>query len=143
MNDIWEIGDLPSIWKLADVILIPKPSKDHSEPSNYRSIVLTSCVCKTIERMINAHLVWFLESNGLLSNVQCGFCQGRSTLDHLIRFVTIIRNAFCQKGTCHVYLFRPKKAYDTTWKYGILKHLFAMRLKGKLHNFISNFLSEA
>jgi hypothetical protein len=32
MNDIWETGDLPSIWKLANVIPIPKPSKDHSEP---------------------------------------------------------------------------------------------------------------
>jgi hypothetical protein len=25
MNDIWETGDLPSIWKLANVIPIPKP----------------------------------------------------------------------------------------------------------------------
>jgi hypothetical protein len=38
MNDIWETGDLPSIWKLANVIPIPKPDKDHSEPSNYRPI---------------------------------------------------------------------------------------------------------
>jgi potassium voltage-gated channel Eag-related subfamily H protein 8 len=83
INDIWETGNLTSIWKLADVILIPKPSKDHSEPSNYRPIALTSCVCKTMERMINARLIWFLESNGLLSNIQCGFRQGRSTLDHL------------------------------------------------------------
>ena len=42
MNDIWETGDLPSIWKLANVIPIPKPGKDHSEPSNYRPIALTS-----------------------------------------------------------------------------------------------------
>jgi hypothetical protein len=32
MNDIWETGDFPSIWKLANVIPIPKPDKDHSEP---------------------------------------------------------------------------------------------------------------
>ena len=69
MNNICETGDLPSIWKLADVIPIPKLGKDHSEPSNYRSIALTSCVCKTMERMINARLVWFLESNGLLSYI--------------------------------------------------------------------------
>jgi potassium voltage-gated channel Eag-related subfamily H protein 8 len=73
MNEIWETGDLPSIWKLANVIPIPKHGKDHSEPSNYRPIAPTSCVCKTMERMINARLVWFLESNGLLSNIQCGF----------------------------------------------------------------------
>ena len=35
-----------------------------------------------------------------------------------------------------------EKAYDTTWKYGMLKDLFDMGLKGKLPNFISNFLSD-
>ena len=55
-NDIWETGDLPSIWKLANVIPIPKPGKDISEPSNYQPIALTTCVCKTMERRINARL---------------------------------------------------------------------------------------
>jgi hypothetical protein len=27
MNNIWETGDLPSIWKLANVIPNPKPGK--------------------------------------------------------------------------------------------------------------------
>ena len=142
MNDIWETDDLPSILKLANVIPIPKPGKDHSEPSNYRPIALTNCVCKTMERMINARLVWFLESNGLLSNIQCGFRQGRSTLDHLVRFETFIRNAFAKKQHAVSIFFDLEKAYDTTWKYGILKDLFDMGLKGKLPNFISNFLSD-
>ena len=30
MNDIWKTGDMPSMWKLANVIPIPKPGKDHS-----------------------------------------------------------------------------------------------------------------
>ena len=132
MNDIWETGDLPSIWKLANVIPIPKPGKDHSEP----------LVCKTMERMINARLAWFLESNGLLSNIQCGFRQGRSTLDHLVRFETFIRNAFAKKEHAVSIFFNLEKAYDTKWKYGILTDLFDMGLKGKLPNFISNFLSD-
>jgi hypothetical protein len=33
-------------------------------------------------------------------------------------------------------------AYDTTWKYGILKDLFDMGLKGNLPTFISNVLSD-
>jgi len=35
-----------------------------------------------------------------------------------------------------------EKAYDTTWKYSILKDLFDMGLNGKVPTFISNFLSE-
>jgi hypothetical protein len=142
MSDIWETGDLPSIWKLTNVIPIPKPGKNHSEPSNYRPIALISCVCKTMERMINARLVWFLESNGLLSNIQCGFRQGRSTLDHLVRFETFIRNAFAKKEHVVSIFFDLEKAYDTTWKYDILTDFFDMGLKGKLPTFISNFLSD-
>jgi len=54
------------------------------------AIALTNCMCKTIERKTNARLVWFLESNGLLPNVQCEFRQGRNTLDHLVSFETFI-----------------------------------------------------
>jgi len=68
---------------------IPKPGKDHSDPGNFRPIALTSCLCKIIERMM-----WFLESQGLLSKKQCGFRKNHSTLDHLVRFETFIRNAF-------------------------------------------------
>jgi hypothetical protein len=39
-------------------------------------------------------------------------------------------------------VFDLEKAYDTTWKYGILKDLFEMGLKGKLSNVILNFFSE-
>jgi potassium voltage-gated channel Eag-related subfamily H protein 8 len=74
------------------LFLFQKPCKDHSEPSNYRHIALTSYVCKPMKRMINAHLVWFLEFNGLLSNIQYGLRQGRNTLDHLVRFETFIRS---------------------------------------------------
>ena len=39
-------------------------------------------------------------------------------------------------------LFDLGKAYDTTWKYCILKDLFDMGLKGNLPTFIWNFLSD-
>ncbi|XP_063436487.1 uncharacterized protein LOC134717918 [Mytilus trossulus] len=141
MNNIGESGDLPSIWKLATVVPIPKPSKDHTDPINYRPIALTSCVCKTLERMVNDRLVWFLESNGLLANIQCGFRQDRSTLDHLVRFESFVRNGFAKNEHVVSVFFDLEKAYDTAWKYGILKDLFDMGLKGNMPNFISNFLS--
>jgi hypothetical protein len=59
----------------------------------------------------------------------CGFRQGRSTLDHLVRFETFIRNAFAKKQHAVSIFFDLEKAYDTTWKYGILKDLFDMGFK--------------
>ena len=141
MNDIWLSGNVPSVWKQATVVPIPKPGKDHSDPSNYRPIALTSCVCKTMERMVNDRLVWYLESNGLLTNIQCGFRQGRSTLDHLVRFESYIRNAFAKNEHVVSVFFDLEKAYDT-WKYGIMKDLFDMGIKGRLPLFLSDFLTD-
>ena len=39
------------------------------------------------------------------------------------------------------YFFYLEKAYDTTWKYGIMKDLHDIGLRGRLPNFILNFLS--
>ena len=66
-NGIWTTGVFPESWRLATIVPIPKPGKDRAEPTNYRLIALTSCLCKTLERMINKRLVWYLESNNLIS----------------------------------------------------------------------------
>ena len=85
-NHVWESGCFPPSWREVVVIPIPKPGKDHSDPGNFRPIALTSCLCKTMERMINARLMWSLKSQGLPSEKQCGFRKNHSTLDHLVRF---------------------------------------------------------
>ena len=141
-NKIWTSGTFPQSWREALIIPVPKPGKDHTDPNNYRPIALTSCVCKTMERLINDRLVWVLEDQNLLTNIQCGFRQGRSTLDHLVRFETFIRNGFIQNEHVVSVFFDLEKAYDTTWKHGILKDLSDMGLRGRLPIFISQFLTD-
>ena len=41
-----------------------------------------------------------------------------------------------------LFFFDLEKAYDTTWKYGILRDLFEARLRGRLPMFVSEFLSD-
>ena len=138
-NHVWESGCFLSSWREAVVIPIPKPGKDHSDPGYFRPIALTRCLCKTMERMINARLMWSLESQGLLSEKQCGFRKNHSTLDHLVRFETFIRNAFVKKEHVLTIFFDFEKAYDTTWKHGILADLWDLR--GHLPRFIQSFWS--
>ena len=91
--------------------------------------------------MVNERLVWYLEKNGLLAKQQCGYRSNRSTVDHLVRFETFIRDAFIHNQHLVAVFFDLQKAYDTTWKYGILKDLHNMGLRGNLPIFIGNFLS--
>ena len=141
-NNIWNTGNVPKSWKEATVIPVPKPGKDNTDPNNYRPIALTSCVCKTLERMINRRLVWYLESNNIISEFQSGFRNHRSTNDHLVRLESFIREAFIKKEHLVAVFFDLEKAYDTTWKYGIMNDLQEIGLKGRLPLFISNFLND-
>ena len=138
-NNIWESGQFPPSRREATIIPIAKPGKNSKDPNIYRPIALTSCVCKTMERMIN---VWFLESSSLITEAQRGFQKTRSTMDHLVRFETFVREGFLKREHVVSTFFDLEKAYDTTWKYSIMKDLHDMDLRGRLPLFKHSFLSE-
>ena len=95
-----------------------------------------------MERMVNDRLVWYLEKNKLIATVQIGFRKQRGTLDHLVRFETLIREAFIKKEHVVSVFFDLERAYDTTWKYGIMNDLYDFGIRGRLAYFISAFLNE-
>ena len=61
------------------MISILKKGKDPEKANSYRPVSLTSCVVKTIERIVNECLRWYLETEDLLVTEQAGFGQFRST----------------------------------------------------------------
>ena len=140
-NDFWQNNTFPDSWRQATVVPIPKPQKDHTNPNNYRPISLTNCFCKLMEKVVNARLMWYLEDSKSLSNLQCGFRTGRSTVDHLVRLETFIRKSFARGEHMVAVFFDLEKAFDTTWKHGIMKDLHSLGLRGHLPLFIQNFLA--
>ena len=131
-NDLWQSGDFLKSWSNATIIPIPKPGKDPASPNNYRPIALTSCVCKTFERMVNERLVWYPKSNNTLTEYQSGFRKHRSTTDQQVRLESCIREAFVRRKHVVSVFFDLEKAYDTTWKYGILRDLHDAGLCGRM-----------
>ncbi|GFU46495.1 probable RNA-directed DNA polymerase from transposon X-element [Trichonephila clavipes] len=140
-NRIWREQVYPTLWQEAIVIPILKPGKDPKNPLSYRPIALTSCLCKTLKRMVNARLVYQLEKNKCIPLFQSGFRKGRSTLDNIITLENKIRNAFVRRNHLVSIFFDIEKAYDRTWRYGILRTLFNFGLRGNLPTFIKTFLN--
>jgi potassium voltage-gated channel Eag-related subfamily H protein 8 len=139
-NNIYDDGIFPPIWQQATVVPIPKPDKDRTDACSYRPIALTSCICKTMERIVNTRLVYYLEANGCISDVQSGFRKQRSTTDHLVRLESSIREGLANGEHVVVVFFDLEKAYDTSWRHGTLLDMYRAGLRGRLLVFVSKFL---
>ena len=65
------------------------------DPSaSFRTISLTSCISKLFERIILCRLLFFLESNSILTPCQTGFRPERSTLDEILFLPQPISDGF-------------------------------------------------
>jgi len=142
VNRFWRDGYFPWQWREAIILAFPKPGKDHSSATNYRPIALTSVLGKTVERMITTRLSDYLDMHSVLHRIQCGCRRNRSTTDHLVRLETAVRQTFAYGEHMVSIFFDLQKAYDTTWRYGIVRDLFTIGLRGRLPTYIANFLHD-
>ena len=141
-NHLFLNSHYPNRWKMSIVVPVPKPGKDHSIPTNYRPIALTSNLGKLFERMINQRLLNYLYINGIINPIQCGGQKGRSTIDHLTRLEHHIKTGFSKKQLVFSIFFDIEKAYDMTWRYGIIQDLHKAGLRGSLPKYLTAFLAE-
>ena len=93
-NLSWSSHFFPSIWKTSSIIPIHKMGRPLDSPASFRPISLTSCVSKLFERIILSRLLFFLESNSILSPRQADFRPGRSTLDQILYLSQSISDGF-------------------------------------------------
>ncbi|XP_062534266.1 uncharacterized protein LOC134203408 [Armigeres subalbatus] len=139
LNSIWRSGEFPASWRNAIVVPIPKPNCHDSGPNAFRPISLTSCMAKLLERIINRRLITELESSGRLDKRQHAFRAGHGTDTY---FAELERSLPTTDEHCLIASLDLSKAYDTTWRYGILRTLKSWRIRGRMLNLLQSFLSE-
>lgn len=91
---------------------------------------------KIFENMVYTRLIWFLETQILLSPHQFGFRANRSTIDPL----TTINTNICEQTNLLMVSLDIAKAYDSVWKHRILFTLQKWNLSSNILKFINNFL---
>ncbi|KZR96521.1 Uncharacterized protein APZ42_009098, partial [Daphnia magna] len=87
---------------------------------SYRPVSLTSCLGKTLERILSNRLHWYLEAKGLINVSQAGFRKGCSTTDHIAQLDSDIKLSFNMKQCTVATFLYIKKAYDTVWVQGLI-----------------------
>ena len=144
-NLSWSSHSFPSIWKTSSIIPIHKMGKPFDSLASFRSISLTYCVSKLLERIILSGLLFFLESNSILSPRQAGFRPGRSTLDQILYLCQSISDGFNKPRPGSRMILSAihfSKAFDSVWHSALFHKLTSAGLHPCFARWTQSFLSD-
>ena len=80
----FETGEVPSLWKEANVSALYKNKGDKSDPFNYRPVSLTCIPSKICERSVQSVIMNHMTVNNLFTDCQFGFRDKRSCILQLL-----------------------------------------------------------
>lgn len=138
-NACLEIAYFPDIWKLAIVILFPKPHKNHLDPGNYRPISLLTTFSKILEKIIYKQLLPYLD---FLPSEQFGFRNNLSTTKQLIRIIEYVSQGIYKKEYTAILMLDIAKAFDKVWHEGLLYKLITNNIPKDFILLLKSYLAE-
>jgi len=142
INKSWKTKYVPTDWRKAIIIPIPKQGKDLKKTSSYRPISLTGCISKLMEHMVKERLIYNLERDNVLNESQAGFRTLRSTEDQVIRMSQMVHDGFQERKRTVMVLIDFSKAFDTVWRSGLIKKMIKMKIPTQYTSWISAFLTD-
>ena len=135
----------PSIWKTSSIIPIHKVEKPLDSPASFWPISLTSCVSKLFKRIVLSRLLFFLESNCILSSRQTDFRPGRSTLDQILFLSQSISDEFNKprpESRTILSTIDFSEAFNSVWHPTLFHKLISARLSSCFARWTQSFLSD-
>lgn len=140
INKIIECGVCPPEFKTAIIIPIFK-SGSKTEVSNYRPISLVSVFTKIFEKVIQKRLNAYIRKYNLLSNLQFGFREGRSTEDAISMITGAVYESLEQSESALCVFLDLAKAFDTVSHMQLLGALEDMGVRGTALRLFASYLS--
>ena len=137
----WSSHSFPSIWKISSIHKMGKPL---DSSASFRPISLTSCVSKLFDCITLSRLLFFLESNFILSPRQAGFHPGRSTLDQILFLSQSISDGLKKSPGCRTILatLTSRKTFDSAWHPALFHTLISAGLPPCFARWTQPFFSE-
>ena len=123
INASFRLKYVPTLWKVAEVIMIHKPGKPPHEASSYRPISLLPVISKLFERLLLKRMKPIIEEREIIPNHQFGFRCNHSTIDQVHRIVNIIEKCLEEKKICSAVFLDVSQAFDKVWHEGLIYKL--------------------
>ena len=143
-NDSWKTGSCPASWREAIIVPILKKGKPASQIDSFRPVSLTSCVAKTMERMVASRLSFMADSNEWWCQDQAGFRTLRSCEDQVLRLSQAVSDGFQTRPAkrCVLALLDYSKAYDTVWRNRLFQLMMEKGVSRTIVRWIRGFLCD-
>lgn len=141
MNAAIKLRHIPSIWKVAEIIMIPKPGKPPNDVKSYRPISLLPMISKLFESIIQKRIQLYIERFKVIPNHQFGFRKSHATIDQIHRITDVIEKAFERKEVCSSVFLDVAQAFDKVWHKGLIFKLNRF-LPDSYVKLLSSYLSD-
>lgn len=141
INATFRLKHVPNMWKVAEVIMIPKPGKPPREVTSYRPISLLPIIAKLFEKLLLRRLKPIIEDRELIPNYQFGFREKHSTIDQIHRITNVIEKALEEKKVCSTVFLDVAQAFDKVWHRGLIYKLGKM-LPKQFVDILESYLTE-
>lgn len=145
-NGLFRQGIFPKRWKIARLVLIPKPGKPLDSPSAYRPLCLLNTIGKAVEMVLVRRLAKELEENGTLADSQYGFRTGKSTVDAIEKLVNMAEEErakpYESRQFCLAIMLDVRNAFNSMpWEI-IMKALQEAGISLYLQRMIGSYLQD-
>ena len=141
VNASLRLRKVPDEWRKSIIKPIFKGGrKDRRDPSSYRPIALTSCVARTMEKVLNARILEYLQKFSLLYEHQSGFQRNHSTISQLCFLAHQWTALDGGKNVQSVFL-DLSKAYDRVSIPGLLSKLSLIGFSSSATEWFASFLT--
>ena len=139
INASFRLKYVPQLWKVAEVVMIPKPGKPPHEATSYTPISLLPIISKLCEKLLLKRLKLIVEEKNLIPD-QFGFPQQHSMIDQVHLITNITEQSLEDTKVCSTIFLDVAQAFDKVWHEGLnykLKLLLPVQYSRILESYIS------
>ena len=122
--------------------MLHKPGKPRSEITSYRSLSLTSCLGKILEKIITNMVKDWCNENNMINKQQNGFRSKRNTNDNLFKLTQSLKQNISKGFVTSALFLDVEKAFDQVWHAGLLHKMKKFGIDQNLLRWINSFLCE-